>query len=353
MNRKFSFLFVLVFTIFSPASLFPAEEIKLISYYPAPFGAYKELKVGSGDDYIKIYDNNGPSFANGSEITSSDNLVRIKGMLNVYAESGGIHQIKVGKAVKYNLVEYNPGGSGMTIADRSISGPVVIDQQLGLPIVNADTAVNINVKQMVNNCAGNESITKGLTVQHFLDSSATTYGIYVWGNNTGGGQFYGGYFNGKLATTGSQSGAIKHLYDVAELIPCGKGVEYGDIVVVNSEKSREVIKCTTENQLVIGIISENPQISCGDREEAREKEPGKNWNFIALAGQVYCKVDAAYGEIRPGDLLTTSPTPGHAMKAQPVNIGGIEIYRPGTIVGKALEPLKEGRGKILVFVSGM
>jgi hypothetical protein len=62
------------------------------------------------------------------------------------------------------------------------------------------------------------------------------------------------------------------------------------------------------------------------------------------------KVDASYGPIRRGDLLTSSPTPGHAMKAQPVKIGGVEIYRPGTIIGKALEGLSEGRGLIEVFI---
>ncbi len=57
----------------------------------------------------------------------------------------------------------------------------------------------------------------------------------------------------------------------------------------------------------------------------------------------YVKADADHGAIRPGDLLTTSPTPGHAMKAVDPRIG--------TILGKALEPLAQGRGKIKVFVT--
>jgi hypothetical protein len=63
------------------------------------------------------------------------------------------------------------------------------------------------------------------------------------------------------------------------------------------------------------------------------------------------KVDASFGAIKPGDLLSTSSTPGHAMKAAPVIINGLEIYRPGTILGKALEPLAQGTGVIKVFVS--
>jgi hypothetical protein len=66
---------------------------------------------------------------------------------------------------------------------------------------------------------------------------------------------------------------------------------------------------------------------------------------------VRVKADANYGAIKAGDLLTTSSTKGHAMKAQPVDVGGVEIYRPGTIIGKALEPLESGTGLIEVFVT--
>jgi hypothetical protein len=66
---------------------------------------------------------------------------------------------------------------------------------------------------------------------------------------------------------------------------------------------------------------------------------------------VKVKVDASYDSIKTGDLLTTSPTRGHAMKAQPVDIGGVEIHRPGTIIGKAMEPLESGTGLIEVFVT--
>jgi hypothetical protein len=52
-----------------------------------------------------------------------------------------------------------------------------------------------------------------------------------------------------------------------------------------------------------------------------------------------------------GDLLTTSSIPGFAMRAEPVNIDGIEIYRPGTILGKAMGTLESGTGIIEVLVT--
>jgi hypothetical protein len=67
---------------------------------------------------------------------------------------------------------------------------------------------------------------------------------------------------------------------------------------------------------------------------------------VALAGRVYCNVDATYGAVSPGDLLTTSPTPGHAMIVKD------HAKAQGAILGKAMESLKQGeRGQILVLVT--
>jgi hypothetical protein len=108
------------------------------------------------------------------------------------------------------------------------------------------------------------------------------------------------------------------------------------------------LRCSTEayDTTVAGIVSTAPGVSLGTKEDGNDGE-----KLIAVAGRVPCKVDASYAPIMPGDLLTTSDTSGHAMKAQPVEIGGIEIYRPGTTIGKALEPLDSGTGTIEVLVT--
>ena len=62
-------------------------------------------------------------------------------------------------------------------------------------------------------------------------------------------------------------------------------------------------------------------------------------------GKVYCKADAQTSSIQIGDLLTTSSTPGHAMKAS------YPIKAFGTVIGKALKPLKGGKGLIPVLVA--
>jgi hypothetical protein len=66
---------------------------------------------------------------------------------------------------------------------------------------------------------------------------------------------------------------------------------------------------------------------------------------VALTGRVYCQVDASHGAIRPGDLLTTSDTPGHAMKV--ADHGRAQ----GAIIGKAMSGLESGKGLVLVLIS--
>ena len=77
---------------------------------------------------------------------------------------------------------------------------------------------------------------------------------------------------------------------------------------------------------------------------------GKRWTSadavaIALIGKVYCKVDAREAPIEIGDLLTTSATPGHAMKAS----DGARMA--GAVIGKALRPLESGTGLIPILVA--
>jgi hypothetical protein len=73
--------------------------------------------------------------------------------------------------------------------------------------------------------------------------------------------------------------------------------------------------------------------------------------LVATTGRVKVKVDATNGPIRIGDLLVTSDKPGVAMKSVPVDVSGIRMHRPGTLIGKALEPLAQGTGEILVLLS--
>jgi hypothetical protein len=94
---------------------------------------------------------------------------------------------------------------------------------------------------------------------------------------------------------------------------------------------------------VAGVVSGageyRPALVLDRRESATERIS------VALVGKVYCKVDADYGPIEVGDLLTTSKRPGFAMKA------GDRVRAFGAVIGKALAPLQNGQGSIPILVA--
>ena len=78
--------------------------------------------------------------------------------------------------------------------------------------------------------------------------------------------------------------------------------------------------------------------------------PGE-YLLVVVQGPGQVKVDAVAGAIRPGDLLSSAGTAGHATRAATVTIEGVRTVVPGTILGKALEPLDAGRKLIYVYVT--
>ena len=120
--------------------------------------------------------------------------------------------------------------------------------------------------------------------------------------------------------------------DPEDLFPVSEPVEPGDVLVIDPDNPGLMrLSRMPGDARVFGIVSDEPGVVIG------EQAP------VALSGVVVCKVDAGFGEIRPGDLLTTSSTPGHAM----LNLDP----SAGTILGKALEPLAVGTGQIKVLVT--
>jgi hypothetical protein len=132
--------------------------------------------------------------------------------------------------------------------------------------------------------------------------------------------------------------------DVAEWVPAAEQIPAGTVVVLDPTKSNQVISSTISyDTRVAGVISAKPGIALG--------ESGNSKVLVATTGRVRVKVDATRATIHVGDLLVTSDIPGMAMKSEPVNLGGVQIHRPGTLIGKALEPLAKGAGEILVLLS--
>jgi hypothetical protein len=119
----------------------------------------------------------------------------------------------------------------------------------------------------------------------------------------------------------------------------------GMIVSIDpKEPGKLIVSSNAYDRKVAGIISGaggvKPGMVMGQvGTEAHGSSP------VALTGRVYCYVDTANGAIQPGDLLTTSDSPGHAMK--------VTDYpkAQGAIIGKAMTGLSEGKGLVLVLVT--
>ena len=155
------------------------------------------------------------------------------------------------------------------------------------------------------------------------------------------------HVTGNLKIEGSidVTGNIKAKYqDVAEWVESSQPLTAGTVVVLDSSKSNQVVASTQSyDSGVAGVISAQPGLELGERGEGRV--------LVATTGRVRVKVDASSGPIKIGDLLVTSDKEGFAMKSLPIDIGGARIHRPGTLIGKALEPLATGTGEILVLLS--
>jgi hypothetical protein len=195
---------------------------------------------------------------------------------------------------------------------------------------------------------GESSLGEGVHGQTNSPTMAGVAGIMLNPQGTGAG-VYGesrgrgpaGYFKGDVLVTGditliNQDCAEDFNISVAEEI------EPGTVMVIRERDELQMSRCPYDKR-VAGVISGagslKPAIVLGKLSSQNKRMP------LALLGKVYCKVDARHSSIEIGDLLTTSSTPGHAMKATD------PVRAFGTVIGKALEPLDTGQGLIPILVA--
>jgi hypothetical protein len=132
-------------------------------------------------------------------------------------------------------------------------------------------------------------------------------------------------------------GAALISFDLAELYESSEALEAGDVVSADLNNDKMIVKSNSAyGKEVLGVVSTKPGIILGGWGAEPNQFP------VALAGRVPVKVSTENGPIKIGDKLTSSNTPGVAMKAT----------EAGAIIGLALEPYNGvGVGKITVFVN--
>lgn len=127
-------------------------------------------------------------------------------------------------------------------------------------------------------------------------------------------------------------------FDVSEI----NNVEPGTVMCIDPENPGKLkISDSSYDCKVVGIVAGANQLGSGIILGSEAYDVS-----VALAGRVYCNVDATLQAIQAGDMLTTSAIPGYAMKVTD------REKAQGAILGKAMENLHKGsKGQILVLVT--
>jgi hypothetical protein len=193
------------------------------------------------------------------------------------------------------------------------------------------------------------------TSGNFGQLGGSDYGVYAYAylpssaaiKAVSGSNSYAADFTGKVVIRSTSGDPVIELgkgLDYAEGFDVSNDADYsrGTVMIIDPDTPG---KLTTSSEpydsKVAGIIAGANGLGSGVR------LGGDKFDYdIALAGRVYCNVDATENGVEPGDLLTTSSVPGYAMRVSDSD------RAQGAIIGKAMEKLEKGRkGKILVLVT--
>jgi hypothetical protein len=216
-----------------------------------------------------------------------------------------------------------------------------------------NTAVGTYAFQLTTSGSGN--IGLGYTAGKFLTSGNNNIYIGNAGNSSESGIIRIGtpgtqtltYIAGTIENPSCNNITITGGSDLAEpfnITTADQPVSAGEVVVID-EANPGQLRLTDQpyDTHVAGVVSGANGIHPGiQMHQEGVLDGGKN---VALSGRVYVQADTSNGAIKPGDLLTTSSTPGRAMKVSD------HARAQGAILGKAMTGLNEGQGMVLVLVT--
>lgn len=287
-----------------------AEEITLTTYYPAPYGAYDQLVT----DSLGVGDNNGSGAIDGGDTPTTSGHVWVAGNVGI-GTTAPAYQLDVSGEARFDGALYALDATGIGLRDDAGNLGLWVEDGgevgIGMTAPTATLHVNGNIKAVLSNVPG----------------SAMEYNP---GTNEIG-------------------------FDIAELFSASEEVERGDLLVIDETEDLSLRKSRSIYEKgIVGVASGSPAILFEGSQLEIAPTPGEFKKGrrppVALAGRIKCKVSIENGPIDRGDLLTSSSTPGHAMKATDRDRSF------GAIVGKALEsfdggPNGEETGKITILVT--
>ena len=239
---------------------------------------------------------------------------------------GYINANTTGIATKRLILQQNGGNVGIGTTD---AGATLEVRGGAYGITSKGSDIGIYAQNITTPTNRAFLATSGLAGDFYGD-------VYLRGNIT-----VAGLFEGDVTVAGDiilYGADCAEEFDIAEATE----IEPGTVMVLDQDGALHQSQQAYDKR-VAGVVSGAGNYRPGlilDRRQAHD-----NRVPVALVGKVYCKVDARYAPIEAGDLLTTSSTPGHAMKAD-------DPFKAfGSVIGKALRSLEAGQGMIPILIA--
>lgn len=232
---------------------------------------------------------------------------------------------------------HETAASGVTFGVNALS-----DSSEGVGVQGASP--NVAVAGFSQTCTNSGCTMKTGIAGRFVTAPG---GTILQGGNSTGSNNYNVVFRvdstGKVFANGGFNAGGADFAESFAVRGESKNYQPGDLLVIDAGSNRRLaLSHQPYSTLVAGIYSTKPGVLATEW-----KNGAMHGSHVPLAvvGVVPCKVSTENGPISPGDLLVTSSTLGYAMKGTDRN------RMLGAVVGKALEPLRRGRGIIRVLVT--
>jgi len=231
----------------------------------------------------------------------------------------GAHSTQGGKKPGIIAIRDENGDDGVLISAAKDGDEIAVDQKAGVRALAFDKNAFDDTKA-------------GLFIGVHVSQGGKKPGIIALRDKKG---------NDSLVLDGDKGDIVLANADCAENFAVSEQVEPGTVVVLTDDGAVRASDCAYDTRVagvVAGAGTYRPGILLDGGAGGDVGKP------ISLVGKVFCKVDDSNGPIEVGTLLTTSATPGHAMRAS-------DIGRAfGAVLGKALAPHTAGNGLIPVLV---
>jgi hypothetical protein len=264
-----------------------------------------------------------------------------RGFLKLYDGSTG--DVELGTTFASGAISFTAGGSEqarITTSGLTLTANRKIMTSWGKTILEDLSGSGDSLRIGYNTGA---KFTAGLLVYDGGDK----LGLHVFGGNVGIGKTNPAAKLDVAGQTRTDTLQIDGGADLAEPFEIfgAENVVPGLLVSIDPEHPGQLrIASAAYDHMVAGCVSGANGLNPGLVMQ-QQGSPASGAFPVALSGRVYCLADASYGAIQPGDLLTSSDTPGHVMA-----VGEYDLAQ-GAIIGKAMSALDEGLGLVLVLVS--